>query len=33
VVTYANGDLAAATADSLRLFLSEMARYPLLTDA
>ena len=30
-VTYANGDLAAATADSLQLFLNEMARYPLLT--
>ncbi len=29
--TYENGDLAAATADSLQLFLSEMARYPLLT--
>ncbi len=28
---YANGDLAAATADSLQLFLNEMARYPLLT--
>jgi RNA polymerase primary sigma factor len=26
-----NGDLAAATADSLQLFLNEMARYPLLT--
>jgi len=31
LVTYANGDLAAATADSLQLFLNEMARYPLLT--
>ncbi len=31
VVTYANGDLAAATVDSLQLFLREMARYPLLT--
>ena len=30
-VTYANGDLAAATADSLQLFLNEMSRYPLLT--
>jgi RNA polymerase primary sigma factor len=30
---YANGDLAAATADSLQLFLNEMARYPLLTAA
>jgi RNA polymerase primary sigma factor len=30
-VSYANGDLAAATADSLQLFLNEMARYPLLT--
>lgn len=29
--TYLNGDLAAATADSLQLFLNEMARYPLLT--
>jgi RNA polymerase primary sigma factor len=28
---YANGDLAAATADSLQLFFDEMARYPLLT--
>jgi RNA polymerase primary sigma factor len=28
---YANGDLAAATADSLQLFLNEMSRYPLLT--
>jgi RNA polymerase primary sigma factor len=31
--TYVNGDLAAATADSLQLFLNEMARYPLLTAA
>ena len=31
LVTYANGDLAAATADSLQLFLNEMARYLLLT--
>jgi RNA polymerase primary sigma factor len=30
-VTYGNGDLAAATADSLQLFLNELARYPLLT--
>ena len=30
-VMYANGDLAAATADSLQLFLNEMSRYPLLT--
>ena len=30
-VTYANGDLAAATADSLQLFFNEMSRYPLLT--
>jgi RNA polymerase primary sigma factor len=28
---YANGELAAATVDSLQLFLNEMARYPLLT--
>ena len=28
---YENGELAAATADSLQLFLNEMARYPLLT--
>jgi RNA polymerase primary sigma factor len=28
---YANGELAAATTDSLQLFLNEMARYPLLT--
>jgi RNA polymerase primary sigma factor len=31
--TIANGDLAGATADSLQLFLNEMARYPLLTAA
>jgi RNA polymerase primary sigma factor len=31
--TYANGEVAAATADSLQLFLNEMARYPLLTAA
>ncbi|HZO98093.1 MAG TPA: sigma-70 family RNA polymerase sigma factor [Gaiellaceae bacterium] len=30
---YGNGELAAATADSLQLFLEEMARYPLLTAA
>ena len=30
-VTYGNGDLAAATADSLQLFLNELSRYPLLT--
>ena len=30
-VTYANGELAAATSDSLQLFLNEMSRYPLLT--
>jgi RNA polymerase primary sigma factor len=30
---YENGELAAATADSLQLFLNEMARYPLLTAA
>jgi len=29
--TYVNGTLAAATADSLQMFLNEMARYPLLT--
>ena len=29
--SYANGELAAATADSLQLFFNEMARYPLLT--
>ena len=28
---YENGELATATADSLQLFLNEMARYPLLT--
>jgi len=28
---YENGELAAATANSLQLFLNEMARYPLLT--
>jgi RNA polymerase primary sigma factor len=28
---YENGELAAATADSLQLFLNEIARYPLLT--
>ena len=32
-VAYENGDLAAATADSLQLFLNELARYPLLTAA
>jgi RNA polymerase primary sigma factor len=31
--TYVNGDLAAATTDSLQLFLNEAARYPLLTAA
>ena len=30
-VAYENGDLATATADSLQLFLNELARYPLLT--
>jgi RNA polymerase primary sigma factor len=30
---YVNGELAAATVDSLQLFLNEMARYPLLTAA
>ncbi|HEY8777779.1 MAG TPA: sigma-70 family RNA polymerase sigma factor [Gaiellaceae bacterium] len=30
---YANGELAAATADSLQLFLNELRRYPLLTAA
>jgi RNA polymerase primary sigma factor len=30
---YENGELAAATADSLQLFLNEMARHPLLTAA
>ncbi len=29
--SYENGELAAATVDSLQLFLNEMARYPLLT--
>jgi RNA polymerase primary sigma factor len=29
--SFANGDLTVATADSLQLFLNEMARYPLLT--
>src|SRR6266516_5427878 len=29
--TYANGSLAAATSDSLQLFLNEAGRYPLLT--
>lgn len=29
--SYENGDLAAATADSLQLFFHEMGRYPLLT--
>ena len=29
--TYSNGELASATADSMRLFLNEIARYPLLT--
>jgi RNA polymerase primary sigma factor len=29
--TYVNGTLATATADSLQMFLNEMARYPLLT--
>ena len=29
--TYVNGDLAAATTDSLQLFLNEAGRYPLLT--
>src|SRR5918994_2581111 len=31
--TYANGDLATATTDSLQLFLNEAGRYPLLTAA
>jgi RNA polymerase primary sigma factor len=31
--TYINGDLAAATTDSLQLFLNEAGRYPLLTAA
>jgi len=30
-LTYVNGDLAAATTDSLQLFLNEAGRYPLLT--
>src|SRR6266702_4137226 len=30
-VTFVNGDLAAATSDSLQLFLNEAGRYPLLT--
>jgi RNA polymerase primary sigma factor len=30
---YVNGEVAAATVDSLQLFLNEMARYPLLTAA
>jgi RNA polymerase primary sigma factor len=30
-VTYANADLAAATTDTLRLFLNEIGRYPLLS--
>jgi RNA polymerase primary sigma factor len=29
--TYESGELAAATADSLQLFLNELSRYPLLT--
>jgi RNA polymerase primary sigma factor len=32
-VRYGNGHLAAATADSLQLFLNELGRYPLLTAA
>jgi RNA polymerase primary sigma factor len=32
-VTYANGEVAAATVDSLQLFLNEMSRYRLLTAA
>ncbi|GIU96091.1 MAG: RNA polymerase sigma factor SigA [Gaiellaceae bacterium] len=32
-VVYENGDLAAATSDSLQLFLNEMAQHPLLTAA
>ena len=32
-LTYVNGDLAAATTDSLQLFLNEAGRYPLLTAA
>jgi RNA polymerase primary sigma factor len=31
--TYVNGDVAAATTDSLQLFLNEAGRYPLLTAA
>jgi RNA polymerase primary sigma factor len=31
--SYTNGSLAAATADSLQLFLNEIAQYPLLTAA
>ncbi len=31
--TFVNGDLAAATVDTLQLFLNEIARYPLLTAA
>jgi RNA polymerase primary sigma factor len=31
--TYVNGDLAAATTDSLQLFLNEAGRFPLLTAA
>ena len=31
--SYANGELVAATTDSLQLFLNEIARYPLLTAA
>src|SRR4249920_590285 len=31
--TYVNGDLAAATTDSLQLFLNEAGRYPLLSAA
>ena len=31
--SYVNGDLAAATTDSLQLFLNEAGRYPLLTAA
>src|SRR5919199_1959738 len=31
--TYVNGDLAAATTDSLQLFLNEAAKWPLLTAA
>ena len=32
-VGFTNGELAAATSDSLQLFLNEIARYPLLTAA